>query len=160
MERLWAGTPIGAHPRRRFASFAAVGKGGRPAGRNPARCGAPSHRALRASWFTEDGRPHGAAPTAIHGHFRDMAGGASPLPYGVNGETFPGGESAATEDRPYGVTGEMSRNGGRAATWGRSYGGPGGSPQWRKKHNPRHPFHEKRAWRGLITIKCMIMYHF
>ena len=32
--RLWAGTPIGAHPRRRFASFAAAGKGTRPAGRN------------------------------------------------------------------------------------------------------------------------------
>ena len=54
--RLWAGTPIGAHPRRRFASFAAVGKGGRPAGRNPARYGAPSRRALRTSWSTKGGR--------------------------------------------------------------------------------------------------------
>ena len=28
------------------------------------------------------GRPHGAAPTATHGHFRDTAGGASPSPTG------------------------------------------------------------------------------
>ena len=36
-KRLWAGTPIGAHPRRRFGPFAAAGKETRPAGRNPQR---------------------------------------------------------------------------------------------------------------------------
>ena len=44
VERLWAGTPIGAHPWRRFGPFAAVGKGTRPAGRNPVRRRAESSR--------------------------------------------------------------------------------------------------------------------
>nr|DAR41537.1 MAG TPA: hypothetical protein [Microviridae sp.] len=40
-------------------------------------------------------------------------------------------------------------------------GGASPSPAaGQEKHKPRHPFHEKRAWRGLITIKCMVMYYF
>ena len=79
VERLWAGTPIGAHPRRRFASFAAAGKGGRPAGRNPVRRRAGSPRPTGI--MVRGGRAGlGPAPTAIHGHSRDMAGGASPSP--------------------------------------------------------------------------------
>ena len=49
--RLWAGTPIGAHPRRSFGFFPIAGKETRPKGRNPV-----SRRALRASRSTEDGR--------------------------------------------------------------------------------------------------------
>lgn len=64
VERLWAGTPIGAHPRRSFGFFPIAGKETRPAGRKPV-----SRRALRTSWSAEDGRPHGAAPTANPGHF-------------------------------------------------------------------------------------------
>ena len=40
-----------------------MGKGTRPAGRNPARCGAPSRRALRVSWSMEDGRVRRPVPT-------------------------------------------------------------------------------------------------
>ena len=51
----WSREATAGHPRRRFASFAAAGKGGRPAGRNPP-------RKMKA--------------------FRNQAGGASPSPTG------------------------------------------------------------------------------
>ena len=85
MERLWAGTPIGAYPRRRFASFAAVGKGGRPAGRNPARCGAPSRRALRTSRPTGTGGPVSRPYDMERKSPNEPAGGASPSPTGRRG---------------------------------------------------------------------------
>ena len=115
MERLWAGAPIGAHPRRRFASFAAVGKGGRPAGRNPARCGAPSRRALRASRPTGTGgpvsRPYGMERKSPN----EPAGGASPSPTGRRGN-IPRREIGGRPHRAAPTTSQAknSKAGGRA----------------------------------------------
>ena len=108
VERLWAGTPIGAHPRRRFASFAAAGKGGRPAGRDPLR-----RRDLSASWSAEDGRvwdPPLRRSTAIPETWRE--GQAPPLR--MDGETSTGGERAGgSGTRPYGDPRPFPRHGGR-----------------------------------------------
>ena len=75
--RLWAGTPIGAHPRRRFASFAAAGKGGRPAGRNPVR-----RRDLRTSRPTGGRAATWGRPYNVSGGSQQdgKTGGASPSP--------------------------------------------------------------------------------
>ena len=135
-------------PRRRFASFAAASKGGRPAGRNPVRRCAGSSRPTDV--MVRGGRAGlGPAPTAIHSHSPRHGGRGKPLPYGVNVETFPGGERAgghkgpplqrlrqntAEQDSgrgkplPYGVAGKHSpEENRRAATEGRPYGVSGGS---------------------------------
>ena len=64
VERLWAGTPIGAHPRRSFGFFPIAGKETRPAGRNPVRRRAES---LRPTGVTVRGGRAGRrpAPTAF-----------------------------------------------------------------------------------------------
>ena len=82
-ERLWAGTPIGARPRRRFASFAAAGKGGRPKGET---C-----EARGAEW---------ARPTS--GKVRGGRAGAATPPYGVSG--------GSQQDRGMGRNAPAGRN--------------------------------------------------
>ena len=64
VERLWAGTPIGAHPRRSFGFFPIAGQETRPAGRNPARRRAESSRPT-ASRSAGEGRVRRPAPTAF-----------------------------------------------------------------------------------------------
>ena len=77
-ERLWAGTPIGAHPRRRFGSFFAAEKGTRPAGRNPQRRMKPIRK------------PAGGSETPLQRLRRTTAGGdrgrGKPIPYGLEGQ--------------------------------------------------------------------------
>ena len=139
-------------PRRRFASFAAAGKGGRPAGRNPVRRRAGSPRPTDV--MVRGGRAGlGPAPTAIHGHSRDMAGGKL-LPYGVAGKHPPAGrpQRAAPTASQVG----HSRTGGQRAekltpasasdtalySWPRRRPPPPASrcrPQSRRRRPPRGP---------------------
>ena len=74
-ERLWAGTPIGARLRRRFASFADAAKEVAPQGET---CEA---------WRAESSRP-----TSVM--VREGRAGQETRPYGVDGEIFRGGEPA------------------------------------------------------------------
>ena len=102
-ERLWAGTPIGAHPRRRFGSFFAEEKGTRPAGRNPPH-GRKPFRNLAGGHMG----PPLRRPTAISEIRRE--GQAPPLQDG--GKTFHGGEPAGGQvSRPYGVSAESQQDG-------------------------------------------------
>ena len=74
-------------PRRRFASFAAAGKGGRPAGRNPS---------------------HGTKP------FRKTAGGSETRPYNISGRSPQNGTTGGASPSPTGKR-KTSRRGGTGA---------------------------------------------
>ena len=74
-------------PRRRFASFAAAGKGGRPAGRNPS---------------------HGTKP------FRKTAGGAETRPHNISGRSPQNGTTGGASPSPTGKR-KTSRRGGTGA---------------------------------------------
>ena len=101
VERLWAGTPIGAHPRRSFGFFPIAGKETRPAGRNPVRRHAESSRptgvTVRGGWAGQETRPYGVSGRSQQNR---TVGGASPSPTGWMGR-----HSSAENQR--------------TATWGR-----------------------------------------
>ena len=101
VERLWAGTPIGAHPRRSFCFFPIAGKETRPAGRNPVRRRAESSRptgvTVRGGWAGQETRPYGVSGRSQQNR---TVGGASPSPTGWMGR-----HSSAENQR--------------TATWGR-----------------------------------------
>ena len=53
----------------------------------------------------------GSTPAANHWHFRDMAGGVKPLPYGWKGKhSATEDRRAATRGRPYGISGRTQLN--------------------------------------------------
>ena len=93
--RLWAGTPIGAHPRRSFGFFPIAGKETRPTGRNPPSGMKPIPKLAGGSGDPPlrngggnilrrrpGGRPQRAAPTvfqANHSRIGQREGRAPPL---------------------------------------------------------------------------------